>query len=186
MLEYKIFKDHFYRKSNFLIICIFLVFAVSSCKSHKKTIKPEKATTEEIISVKKNKGKGDEIGERIAQESKKWIGTPYKYGHQEKGKSTDCSGMVYVLYLDIANIELPRNSAKQADFCDEIKEKNIKPGDLVFFATGKDPKQISHVGIMLDRIKFVHASGSKGVIMSEMTTPYYQRTFIKYGRVPGM
>ena len=92
--------------------------------------------------------------------------------------------MVYVLYLDIANIKLPRNSAKQAEFCEEIKEKNIKPGDLVFFATGKDPKKVSHVGIMVDDIKFVHASGSKGVIMSEMTTNYYQRTFIKYGRVP--
>lgn len=158
-----------------------------SCRSHKKAHKDDMANVGEVISVKKNKNKtenGNGIGERIARESKKWIGTPYKYAHQEKGVATDCSGMVYVLYLDIAHIKLPRNSAQQAEFCDELKEKHIKPGDLVFFATGKDPKKVSHVGIMIDKNKFVHASASKGVIMSEMTTPYYQRKFIKYGRVP--
>ena len=177
------------RIKNFInIIIIFaIVFSASSCGSHKKNNRNSKAEIGETISVKKKKGthsNRDEIGEKIAMESKKWIGTPYKYAHQEKGKGTDCSGMVYVLYLEIADIKLPRNSAKQAEFCNKINEKNIKPGDLVFFATGSDPRQVSHVGIMLDKNKFVHASGSKGVIMSEMSTPYYKRKFIMYGRVP--
>ncbi|MCH5234981.1 MAG: C40 family peptidase [Muribaculaceae bacterium] len=137
------------------------------------------------MSVRK-KHDENKIGKKIADESLKWIGTPYKYGHSEKGVATDCSGMVIILYRDIADIKLPRNSAEQADFCDKLKEKDIQPGDLVFFATGKDKKKVSHVGVMIDGCKFVHASASKGVILSEMTTPYYQRTFIKYGRVPGM
>lgn len=126
------------------------------------------------------------MGSRIAEESLTWIGTPYGYGRSEKGVSTDCSGLVLIIYDQIAEIKLPRNSAQQADFCEELKEKDIKPGDLVFFATGKDKKKVSHVGIMVDGEKFVHASGSKGVMLSEMTTPYYRRTFIKYGRVPGL
>ena len=154
----------------------------SSCKSHKKSKETEYAG--EVIRVDKSNLKGKTIGEKIAKESLTWIGTPYGYGCNRKGVATDCSGLVIVLYEEIAEIKLPRNSAQQADFCKDLKEKDIKPGDLVFFATGKDKRKISHVGVMIDKIKFVHASASKGVILSEMTTPYYQRTFIKYGRVP--
>lgn len=159
---------------------------ISSCKSHKKNkVDDTTAYIGEQIEIY-GKNNHNKIGKKIAEESLKWIGTPYKYGHSEKGIATDCSGMVIVLYRDIAKIKLPRNSAEQADFCDKLKEKDIQPGDLVFFATGKDKKKVSHVGVMIDGCKFVHASASKGVILSEMTIPYYQRTFIKYGRVPGM
>lgn len=141
---------------------------------------------EQIVLSGRNKGKHNKIGNKIAEASLSWIGTPYGYGCCEKGVATDCSGMVIILYEEIADIKLPRNSAEQADFCDKLKQKDIQPGDLVFFATGKDKKKVSHVGVMIDACKFVHASASKGVILSEMTTPYYQRTFIKYGRVPGV
>ena len=161
---------------------------LSSCKSHKKG-KDDKVYIGEQIEVKKKPKKEkreNSIGKKIADECITWIGTPYRYGHSEKGVATDCSGMVIVVYKQIADIKLPRNSAQQADYCDDLKDKDIEPGDLVFFATGKDKKMVSHVGVMVDKNKFVHASGSKGVILSEMTTPYYQRTFIKYGRVPGI
>lgn len=54
----------------------------------------------------------------------------------------------------------------------------------MFFATGHDPEKISHVGIMIDDVCFVHASTKKGVIVSRIDTPYYIRTFIMFGRVP--
>ncbi|MCH5225850.1 MAG: C40 family peptidase [Muribaculaceae bacterium] len=157
-----------------------------SCRSHKK-IQKDEIFIEETVEIKHNKHnkKGQTLGDRIAEESMTWIGTPYGFGKSEKGVATDCSGMVIVIYEQLAEIKLPRNSAEQADFCEDLEEKEIEPGDLVFFATGKDKKKVSHVGIMIDREKFVHASGSKGVMLSEMTTPYYRRTFIKYGRVPG-
>lgn len=169
-----------------IVIIIITMVAFSSCKSHKKN--NDHVYLGEQIDTNKKKGKEKKeknLGEKIAEESYSWIGTPYGYGRSEKGVATDCSGLVIVVYEQIAKIKLPRNSAQQADFCDNLKEKDIKPGDLVFFATGKDKKKVSHVGVMIDRNKFVHASASKGVILSEMTTPYYQRTFIKYGRVPG-
>ena len=52
----------------------------------------------------------------------------------------------------------------------------VAVGDLVFFATGKDANRVSHVGIVIDDRQFIHASSSKGVVISDMTTPYYQRT----------
>ena len=88
------------------------------------------------------------------------------------------------VYEDVAGWKLPRNSAKQAEFCDRLKEEDVEPGDLVFFATGKDPDKVSHVGIMLDEENFIHASTSKGVVISKVTSNYYIRTFMMYGRIP--
>ena len=169
------------------LVMFLLMDGLTSCKSHKKAKKEEPAYVGEVVSVKSKKNKTQKTkttGEKIAEEAITWIGTPYGYGRSDKGISTDCSGMVVVVYKQITDKKLPRNSAQQADFCQNLKEKDIEPGDLVFFATGSDPKKVSHVGIMIDAIRFVHASGSKGVIMSEMTTPYYKRNFVKYGRVP--
>lgn len=118
--------------------------------------------------------------------SREWIGTPYEYAHADKGKGTDCSGMVLAVYLEATDLKLPRNSAKQAEFCKKVKGNDVVPGDLVFFATGKDPSKVSHVGIMLDSENFIHASSSKGVCISSLLSPYYKRTFLSFGRVPGM
>ena len=171
----------------FLFFIIFLG-CMSSCKSHKKNKVEEPVYIGEIVEVKKEKKdkKKKNLGEKIADEAQTWLGTPYGYGKSEKGIATDCSGLVVVVFEKIADKKLPRNSAQQAEYCDNLKEKDAKAGDLVFFATGKDNKKVSHVGVLINNEKFVHASASKGVIISEMTTPYYQRTFIKYGRVPGV
>lgn len=174
-----------------LLICAALVglmAGMTSCRSHKHKEKAYVGETIEKKGKKKNDNNGNNnstpYGHEIAQEAQRWVGTPYGYGCNEKGVATDCSGLVLTVYLDIADVKLPRNSAEQADFCDNIEEGEIEEGDLVFFATGKDKSRISHVGVMIDGIRFVHSSSSKGVIISEMSTPYYQRTFRKYGRVP--
>lgn len=170
-----------------IALMLLILSILSGCKSSKKINKKDKIDEVQIETPLKNKKKKDKkeniLGEAIAKEALTWVGTPYKYAGQTKGKGTDCSGLVMVVYQEIADIKLPRNSAQQSDFCDEIKEKEIRAGDLVFFATGSDPKKVSHVGVMIDNVRFVHASGSKGVIISDMETPYYIRCFIKYGRV---
>ncbi len=125
----------------------------------------------------------DKKQKRLVEEAYTWLGAPYKYGGADKKKGTDCSGMVLRVYEDVAGVKLPRNSAKQAEYCKKIKRDKVRTGDLVFFATGKDPKKISHVGIMVTPEYFIHASTSKGVVVSDVNTPYYQRTFIQYGTV---
>ncbi|MDE7347852.1 MAG: C40 family peptidase [Muribaculaceae bacterium] len=120
------------------------------------------------------------------EEALTWKGTPYGYGRAEKGKASDCSGMVMSVYEKVTGIKLPRNSAQQQDFCKHLKKKEVKIGDLCFFATGKDPDKTSHVGIMIDEKNFIHASTSKGVVVSDISQPYYVRTFKGYGRVPDL
>lgn len=123
---------------------------------------------------------------KLLEESFTWIGTPYKYACQEKGQFTDCSGLVMQIYLTQLEIKLPRNSAKQSEFCKRISEQEVKGGDLVFFATGSDPDRVTHVGMMLDKVSFIHASSSKGVVVSRMDNPWYIKRFYCYGRVPGL
>lgn len=122
--------------------------------------------------------------QKIIEEACTWLGTPYKYAGQEKGKGADCSGMVMMVYEEVTGAKLPRNSARQAEYCTPIEASEVNAGDLVFFATGKDPDRVSHVGIVIDNENFIHSSSSKGVVVSKFTTDYYQRTFRMFGRVP--
>ncbi len=183
------------RKIHYIIILFSIalsVISLSSCHSSKKN-KSEfyDAQIENHNRHRRDYDKNDKTGkgvsaarQKIIKEANTWLGTPYGYGKAEKGIACDCSGMVMSVYQKVTGIKLPRNSAKQSEFCKRLKKKDVLPADLCFFATGKDPDKVSHVGIMLDDKKFIHASSSKGVVISDITQPYYVRTFICFGRVP--
>ena len=63
----------------------------------------------------------------------------------------------------------------------KISESDLKEGDLVFFNT--NGKSISHVGVYLQNHKFVHASSSKGVMISDLNEPYFKKNYVSSGRV---
>ncbi len=133
--------------------------------------------------VQKN-GRLTSTQKKIVNEAMTWLGTPYAYAKAEKGEGTDCSGLVMMVYVKSLNYKIPRNSARQADFCEEVKPDKVKAGDLVFFATGKNPERVSHVGIMLDSEEFIHCSSSKGVVVTSIAAPYYAQRLLKIGRLP--
>lgn len=161
-------------------ICIILLSGLTACNSTKKiSSRPGNPEIEEI-HIKKSGKKG----KKIIDEAYTWLGTPYKYAGAEKGKGTDCSGLVMKVYETATGEKIPRNSARQAEYCTRIDAADVDAGDLVFFATGKNPQQVSHVGIVIDSESFIHASSSKGVVVSKFANNYYQRTFLMYGRVP--
>jgi lipoprotein Spr len=62
----------------------------------------------------------------------------------------------------------------------EIPKTELREGDFVFFNTGRG---ISHVGLYLSNNKFVHASTSVGVVISDLNELYWNRRFTKAGRV---
>lgn len=158
-----------------------MLIALASCHTVKRTYVAERHEVKEPTSISKP---GKQSDSKIIQEAYSWLGTPYKYASAEKGCGTDCSGMVMKVYQTAAGYTLPRNSEKLAEFCVPVEDTEVRSGDLVFFATGTDPQKVSHVGIMVDEVKFIHASSSKGVVESNLTTPYYRRTFLMFGRVP--
>lgn len=111
-----------------------------------------------------------------------WLGVPYRYGGNDR-KGIDCSGLVLQVYKDALDIKLPRNSREQHDYCTAIAKGSLIPGDLIFFATGKDKKRVSHVGIFVGDNLMIHASASKGVILSDINSQYYSRTYVGSGIV---
>ena len=67
--------------------------------------------------------------------------------------------------------------------CAVSARKGPGDSDLVFFATSKNKRRVNHVGLYLKNGRFIHASSSKGVIVSDMDESYYRRTYIGSGRV---
>lgn len=168
-------------KSALVLLLFAACILLPGCKS-RKVIAPDAPGHPHVDCI--NVGKVSKMQEMIVEEATTWLGTPYVYAKAEKGSGTDCSGMVMKVYETVANRKLPRNSARQAEFCVPLAAEEVNTGDLVFFATGKDPEKVSHVGIMMDNENFIHASSSKGVVISKMTSDYYRRHFRMFGRVP--
>ena len=109
-----------------------------------------------------------------------WYGTKYKYGGLSK-QGVDCSGFTNILYKEVYNKHLERRSVDIAKSINKVKKSNLKEGDLVFFTINNNKN--SHVGVYLKNKKFVHASTSKGVIISSLENPYYQKTYSKGGNI---
>lgn len=105
-----------------------------------------------------------------------WWGTPYRYGGDSRS-GIDCSAFVQILYATVFGIgSIPRTAAEQYKDSRKVRHaRKLQPGDLVFFRIHS--RRISHVGIYLGYHKFVHASFSSGVMISDLTDPYWTRYY---------
>jgi cell wall-associated NlpC family hydrolase len=93
----------------------------------------------------------------------------------------DCSALTIHSFRTL-NMSLPRSAEDQSKVGKEVKLKELQPGDLVFFATGKKKRKITHVGLVTERkgkdqIKFIHASVSLGVVEDNIYSNYYYKRF---------
>lgn len=171
------------------IVLVLLSLAATSCHSSKKTstkhvpVEQNDRMTHENSGKHKDRGLDRRLADRIIDESRRWLGTPYKYGGCDR-RGTDCSGMVMTIYLDVAGVKLPRQSRLQQEFCRLIKKNELEPGDLVFFTVKSGSTNVGHVGIYIGQGEFIHSSSSKGVIISSLDQAYYVRHFHSCGRVP--
>jgi lipoprotein Spr len=108
-----------------------------------------------------------------------WYGTRYKMGGTTKS-GIDCSAFVQAVYLSAFAVNLPRTARDQYRNSRIISATELKEGDLVFFNTRGG---ISHVGIYLQNNKFVHASSTNGVKISDLFEPYYLKRYMGAGRI---
>ncbi len=109
-----------------------------------------------------------------------WYGTPYRMGGVDK-TGVDCSAFVQSLMLTMYGIAVPRTSREQYSQCKRISKNKLVEGDLVFFRTQRK-KGVSHVGVYLRNNKFVHASTSSGVMISDLGEEYYSKRYVGSGR----
>ncbi|WKW45790.1 NlpC/P60 family protein [Myroides sp. JBRI-B21084] len=172
----------------YTLFCCFALLIVS-CKSKKNWTDSNKTNeSKTIITIPKNTTDIAillDVNEKSLKNKElynfiiNWYGTPYKFGGNSKN-GIDCSGFTNVLYNEIYKIQLPRISR---DIALNIKRKytnELNEGDLVFFSIGNSGT-INHVGIYLQNNKFVHASSSKGVIISNLNDTYYAKYLVKCG-----
>lgn len=108
-----------------------------------------------------------------------WFGIPYRLGGSTKA-GIDCSALMQIFFTSLYGVALPRTAKEQYQFSRKVSKTELKEGDLVFFNTKRG---VSHVGMYLQNNKFVHASTSSGVMVSDLLEDYWVKRFIGAGRV---
>jgi lipoprotein Spr len=109
-----------------------------------------------------------------------WYGTPYRFGGTDHF-GIDCSAFTRELYNDVYNMPIVRTSVEQFSQIEKLDPTELKEGDLVFFKIHS--RSISHVGVYLYDGKFVHASVSQGVVISDLSDAYWTRYYAGGGRM---
>ncbi len=100
----------------------------------------------------------------IVSTAKLFMGIPYLWGGTSV-KGIDCSGFTKTVYF-LNGIVLARDASQQVLTGELVDTKNgfenLLPGDLLFFgaqATDSTKERVTHVGIYIGDLKFIHSSG---------------------------
>ncbi len=180
-----------------LFVALLAAVALSSCHSHRSVARgghgrvvhagsrpsAHIALPAEPVATGSSADSNDaEIVNRLIEGARAWLGTPYLYGGTDRA-GVDCSGFVQRLFADIAAVSLPRNSRKQAEDCRPVAREGLQPGDLVFFNGSRVGGGIGHVGLYVGDQHMIHASTSRGVIVSDINADYYACRYCGGGRV---
>lgn len=142
-----------------------LVFAVFACL---------------LISTSAQSTASASTSASLVTSAKAHMGTPYRYG----GTTTsgfDCSGYTQFVF-EKEGVSIPRSTDQQYSTGKSVAKSNLQTGDLVFFNTSGHG--VSHVGIYIGSSKFIHASTSRGVMISSINDPaYWGKRYIGARRV---
>lgn len=137
-----------------------------------KTGKPENA---EVVRTNRESGSA----QKVVDYAKSYLGSRYRYGGMSSN-GIDCSGLIYLSFLNAADIDLPRRSQDLARQGREVYKNGMEIGDLVFFKTNGS-RTVNHVGIVVEAgrsgVKFIHSSTSRGVMISGLEEQYWDRTY---------
>jgi uncharacterized protein YgiM (DUF1202 family) len=101
----------------------------------------------------------------ICEFAKQYVGGRYVWGGTSLTKGVDCSGFTMAVYKNFG-ISLAHSSRAQAVSGTKISVSEAKPGDLIFYGSGKS---INHVAMYIGNGQVVHASNSRtGIIISNV------------------
>ena len=121
-------------------------------------------------------GQGDLRAELVTT-VRRFLGVPYRWGGEDRKNGFDCSGLTMVSYR-LNGLNLPRNSRMQFKAGQYVAKKNLRQGDLVFFAT-KGGKRVTHVGMYVGNGKFIHAPRTgKTVRVASLANNFWKKTYV--------
>ncbi|MGH7441362.1 MAG: C40 family peptidase [bacterium] len=119
----------------------------------------------------------------ILRAARSQLGEPYAYGGHSPNTGFDCSGLVYWCYRSYGSI-MPRTAREQYKVGVPVDRRDLQAGDLVFFETASGPEQPSHVGIMLDHRRFIHApAGGQVVREDELRNNFWNHSYYGARRI---
>jgi len=120
-------------------------------------------------------------GDRLLQVARQWLHTPYRLGGGDSN-GIDCSALVQQIYREAYGLRLPRSTHGQRRLGFSVAYAYLRSGDLLFFRM-HPAGPLDHVGIYLGQGRFVHASSSRGVVISSLNDSFYRRHFVIARRV---
>ena len=154
----------------------------------KETASEEKVTTEqENEEPEENEEEANESttgisGAEVVEYAKQYLGCKYVAGGASPTTGFDCSGFTTYVYKHFG-ISLNRSSKDQIKNGTSVSKSNLKLGDIIIFK-GSSNTSIGHVGIYIGDNKFIHAANSKeGVIITSLSSSYYQKRYVGARRV---
>ncbi|MCH7402357.1 C40 family peptidase [Belliella kenyensis] len=120
---------------------------------------------------------------QVVETAKSYRGTPYRYGGTTRS-GIDCSALIFHSFASVG-VTMPRTSSEQSKIGKKVPERKLEKGDVVFFATGKNKRQVSHAGIVTEiskgQVWFIHSSTSLGVTEDKLSHNYWNKAYL-FGR----
>lgn len=141
----------------------------------------------------------EDLGARIVEAARVWIGTPYRHQASLKGVGCDCLGLVRGVYAEITGLAAEEPGPYQPDWAERagadrlilaarrhcgaaISLSETRPGDIVLFRW-RDGVAAKHAGILSGPQHFIHAYEQAGVIESALV-PSWRRRIAAVHRIP--
>ena len=142
------------------------------------------------MAVRSGLGRPESIDEsqiwrdKVLEEAKSWVGTPHVHHTLVKGLGADCGLFIIGVYSNIGLIKEDKPEFYPEDwafhkpvgdmfetivkrYCVEIKEEELRPGDLILYQFGKC---LSHGSLLVDNEYVIHSEKPIGVTMSNRRT----------------
>lgn len=113
--------------------------------------------------------------------AEQFIDCPYVWGGSGP-KSFDCSGYTQYVMKQFG-YSLIHGATSQSKSGVAVSRDELLPGDLVFFHTFDSSYYITHVGIYAGNDQFLHASSSKGITYTSLSSAYYSKAYVCARRI---
>ena len=159
----------------FTLLCLMFAFGCTPYpryRPHADTTPREQRPNDQLLTT----GEFLKLG-MILQRS---LGRPYR-GRSRYEPGIDCSRFTRDAFREYNQTILPPTAAEQFLQGTKVAHPRLKFGDLVFFRTERD--RISHVGVFVGYNEFIHASTSRGVIISNLGEKYWSRRYAGARRI---
>jgi cell wall-associated NlpC family hydrolase len=161
-------------KNRFIPLIFFFSFLSFNCgTSNTKTV-----INDDRLEIQRDK---------IVNFAKQQLGVKYKYAGNSPSEGFDCSGYTKYVFSKF-NHEVPRRSLDYQNIGIKIDLNDCVKGDILLFTgSDKSKKIIGHVAIVISNengdIQFIHASTSRGVVISDLKITYYKDRILGARRI---